>query len=358
MRRPLAVLLLAGLASLGLASSCNLVAGLDLGFGGNGGNSTSSSTSSTSTSTSSTSTSTTSTSTTSTSTTSTTSTSSTSTSTSTSTGCLSTSDCPAVPPGPCASLGTVTCTGGMCGVAYTVGPAPSQIYGTCQQNECDGDGGMFSVVNDSNVYVNANDCAVNTCVDGGLMTTSATTGKTCARPLTGGMATGVCETNTMGTPVCVQCGGAATSMCTAPTPKCWQNTCVASDCGDGAKSGSETDIDCGGTHCIPCAGGKACMVSTDCQSNICLNLMCIGVSCTDGFQDGPETDVDCGGSCPSVCANGKKCAFPSDCKSGVCMPTDGGPNTCQAPTCTDGVKNGTETGIDCSNGGGPCPPCP
>jgi hypothetical protein len=44
------------------------------------------------------------------------------------------------------------------------------------------------------------------------------------------------------------------------------------------------------------------------------------------------------------------------------MPTPMLPLVCQAPTCTDGVKNGTETGIDCGgtgdvDGGTPCPAC-
>ncbi|HVJ18697.1 MAG TPA: discoidin domain-containing protein, partial [Polyangiaceae bacterium] len=51
-------------------------------------------------------------------------------------------------------------------------------------------------------------------------------------------------------------------------------------------------------------------------------------TCTDGVKNGNETGVDCGGSCPA------------------CPVT---------PTCTDGVKNGSETGVDC---GGSCPACP
>ena len=52
-----------------------------------------------------------------------------------------------------------------------------------------------------------------------------------------------------------------------------------------------------------------------------------GPTCTDGVQNGDETGIDCGGSCP---------------------PCDGG------ATCTDGIQNGDETGVDC---GGSCPPC-
>ena len=50
-------------------------------------------------------------------------------------------------------------------------------------------------------------------------------------------------------------------------------------------------------------------------------------TCSDGIQNGNETGVDCGGSCPP-------------CES--------------EPTCSDGIQNGNETGVDC---GGSCPPC-
>jgi len=51
-------------------------------------------------------------------------------------------------------------------------------------------------------------------------------------------------------------------------------------------------------------------------------------TCSDGIQNGNETGIDCGGSCPA------------------CPPV---------PSCNDGVQNGNETGIDC---GGSCPACP
>ena len=38
---------------------------------------------------------------------------------------------------------------------------------------------------------------------------------------------------------------------------------------------------------------------------------------TDGVKDGTESDVDCGGTCPG-CFNGKKCVGNADCASGVC----------------------------------------
>ena len=69
-------------------------------------------------------------------------------------------------------------------------------------------------------------------------------------------------------------------------------------------------------------------------------------SCTDNVKNGVETDIDCGGNCPR-CSPGEACVLANDCTSRVCVA-----ETCQTPNCLDGVKNGLETGIDC---GGACP---
>jgi hypothetical protein len=76
-----------------------------------------------------------------------------------------------------------------------------------------------------------------------------------------------------------------------------------------------------------------------------------GPTCTDGVQNGNETGVDCGGSCPNACPtctdgiqNGNETGI--DC---------GGPDCPACPTCSDGIQNGNETGVDC--GGPDCAPC-
>jgi hypothetical protein len=72
-------------------------------------------------------------------------------------------------------------------------------------------------------------------------------------------------------------------------------------------------------------------------------------TCTDAIRNGTETDVDCGGSC-GKCGLAKACAAAADCESGTC-----GAGTCvAAPTCDDHAKNGTETDVDC---GGTCGKC-
>ena len=120
-------------------------------------------------------------------------------------------------------------------------------------------------------------------------------------------------------------------------------------CTDGVKNGIESDVDCGGS-CADCVDGKACLFSSDCASNSCVGAVCTRVaSCTDRVKNGSETDVDCGGSCAN-CTSGKACLKDDDCASGGCS----GGRCLQVPLCTDGVKNGDETDVDC---GGSCAHC-
>ncbi len=70
----------------------------------------------------------------------------------------------------------------------------------------------------------------------------------------------------------------------------------------------------------------------------------------DGVKDGTETDVDCGGSSGKTCADGQGCKVGADCTSSVCVN-----EVCKAPAGDDGVKNGDETDVDC--GGANAPRC-
>jgi hypothetical protein len=67
--------------------------------------------------------------------------------------------------------------------------------------------------------------------------------------------------------------------------------------------------------------------------------------CKDGVKNGTETDIDCGGSC-TRCGDGKACDDTADCLSNTCI---GG--VCVEPSCDDKIKDGKETDVDC---GGAC----
>ena len=77
-----------------------------------------------------------------------------------------------------------------------------------------------------------------------------------------------------------------------------------------------------------------------------------GGSCSDGIKNGDQTDIDCGGAC-KPCKRGLMCRSGEDCESGLCINqtcvTNAPPNTC-----TNEEMDGTETDIDC---GGDCLPC-
>jgi hypothetical protein len=90
--------------------------------------------------------------------------------------------------------------------------------------------------------------------------------------------------------------------------------------------------------CPPCKkrkDGKCKKKKPDgstCAGGTCHGGHCVTASpppaptCNDGIKNGSETDIDCGGSC-ARCARGQGCATPNDCASAFC-----GSGTCQ--TCT------------------------
>ncbi len=76
-----------------------------------------------------------------------------------------------------------------------------------------------------------------------------------------------------------------------------------------------------------------------------------GPTCTDGIQNGNETGVDCGGDC-APCSGGATCS--DGVQNGNETGVDCGGSCPACPTCSDGIQNGNETGVDC---GGDCSPC-
>ena len=45
-------------------------------------------------------------------------------------------------------------------------------------------------------------------------------------------------------------------------------------CSDQRQDGVESDVDCGGTACEPCADGLRCLAATDCVSRACTSGNC------------------------------------------------------------------------------------
>ncbi len=135
---------------------------------------------------------------------------------------------------------------------------------------------------------------------------------------------------------------------------CQGGVCAAVNPKDGVKNGDETDVDCGGLAAPACDDGKTCKIAGDCVSGVCTAGVCQAPSPTDGVKNGDETGKDCGGTKAPKCPTGEGCLADTDCASAKCDPAT---KKCSAPTYTDGIKNGDETGKDC---GGPNAPnrCP
>lgn len=132
---------------------------------------------------------------------------------------------------------------------------------------------------------------------------------------------------------------------------CDDGTCRTPGCDNGAQTGEQTDVDCGGPNCGPCDVGLGCELDSDCISGVCDDDICAEPSCDDGVHNGDQTDIDCGGPNCEPCDDGLGCDIDADCVSGVC---DGG--ACAEPSCDDGVQNADQTDVDC--GGSECDPCP
>jgi hypothetical protein len=67
-----------------------------------------------------------------------------------------------------------------------------------------------------------------------------------------------------------------------------------------------------------------------------------GPTCTDGIKNGTETDIDCGGQCPFACYVGQKCIYDTDCRSDFCYQ-----GVCAVPSVLNStcINNGMDTTI-------------
>jgi hypothetical protein len=220
------------------------------------------------------------------------------------TDCTQNSDCAS---GVCGANGTGKC----CTAACTTG-------GACGTTGCDATGAC--------VYPGTSQaCAAPSCTNG-----VATSAGTCS-------GTGSCTTTT------TACGASgcniAGTACNPPATTCTTGaTCPSGYCANGLCTNCVTGSDCASGYCNLNNNGGTCQpcgTGSDCASGVCNAGVCGPTAC------GASTSL-------YLCTNGRNCATGADCVSGVCSTG----HICQAPTCTDGVRNGTETGLDC---GGSCP---
>ncbi|HRI68798.1 MAG TPA: hypothetical protein PK156_31430, partial [Polyangium sp.] len=251
---------------------------------------------------------------------------------------------------------------------------------TCMGSQaCDG-AGACKAANGASCMTGAQ-CASTFCVDG-VCCSAAMCGtcQTCNKNL---MLAGSCQNVDVGLQDADSCTGSMTCNgmggCVALKPNgqtcagngecsstyCFDGVCCSTSCTGECQScnvsgsaGScvnildgQTDSNpvcpstCNGSGVCRRADGQTCTAPNQCVSGVC-STTCQAPTCSDTVKNGGEGDIDCGGSCPTKCGLTKYCNTGNDCASGDCS---GG--VCISSTCTDGAMNGTETDIDC---GGSC----
>ena len=254
--------------------------------------------------------------------------------------CCIAADCP-VPDDVCQAA---ACIDSVCSqVARADGTeVGTSIAGDCKKNVCQG-GVQVVDDDDDDIDDDGNECTVDTCSAGMPQTMPEGAGAPCTD------AGAVCD----GMGDCVECLVDADCPPEAPTCDTAANQCLPATCTDNILNGAETDTDCGGGTCSPCADGDDCDTGTDCTSGVCGgNGKCSAPQCDDGVQNGGETDIDCGDVCsPNQCAAGQGCNDDNDCEGDECSGVGG---QC-VPNCNDDEMNNAETDVDC--GGGTCDGC-
>ena len=256
---------------------------------------------------------------------------------------------------------TAVCTDSKCGTAMVAAgkPTATQKPGDCHAEVCDGNGGVTSAVDDTDVPNDGKACTTDACAagvpsnpvvpqgtscGGGLVCDAAGACIGCNAPTDcPGMDT-ACQSRTCVTGACAlafqpagavvatqvtgdckvnQCNGAGAVVSANDNndTSSDNNACTADTCGNGAPmhpplaSGSAC-AQSGGTMCDGAGLCVECVTSATCSSGACVNNVC--QTCTDGAKNGAETGIDCGGgACPS-CAVGQPCLAGTDCASGVC----------------------------------------
>jgi hypothetical protein len=176
----------------------------------------------------------------------------------------------------------------------------------------------------------------------------------------------------------------------ALSDKCGSTPPPTPTCTDGVQNGDETGVDCGGSSCAPCqsgcsdnevtlaitfdnypeetswslvtdggttvASGSYSTANADGSTvteTLCLPNDCYTFTINDAYGDGICCSFGNGsytltGPSGNIASGG---SFTSSDATDFCLGSTPPPT----PTCTDGVQNGDETGVDC--GGSSCAPC-
>jgi len=270
---------------------------------------------------------------------------------------------------------TVCYTTGPCGVpgctdtgACNYDPLATIDDSSCEYISCAGCTDPSACNYDVNALINDGSCDLVSCY-------GCTDANACNYDPTASFDDGNCEFST--------CAG-----CTDAAAHNYDNTATIEDnncetCSDGILNGDEVAIDCGGTNpnCPACPTGCTDATAHNYDANAIVDDSSCE-TCSDGMMNGDETGIDCGGAnpnCPICAVTG--CTDSAACNYNPNANTDDGScefDSCvgctdatahnydmnatiddsSCETCTDGIMNGDEVGIDCGGTNPNCPACP
>jgi hypothetical protein len=234
-----------------------------------------------------------------------------------------------------------TCNGGACGFDNVAGGTltSQQTAGDCRKNVCDGAGGVSSVVDDTDVPNDSNDCTTDTCQNGVPSSLPMAVGSPCAG--------GAKFCNSAGQ--CVDCLVAGD--CPGQDTECQHRTCTAGHCGlsnaaQGTALSQQTPGDCRTAVCDGNGGVTTIFDNTDVPADD--GNPCTTAACSSGVP--MQTNVPAG----QPCGGGRVCNGNGGC--GVCVP--GSTQSCYSgPPSTAGVgicRSGTQACLPDGSGFGPC----
>jgi hypothetical protein len=250
-----------------------------------------------------------------------------------------------------AGLALAACAVGQTGSDDDGGTSTSSTSATGGTSGVGGSGGQPACETPADCPGQDSTCSARVCVEGACDVELASDGTACMDD--GGS---VCTDG-----ACVDC--LVGEGC--PDGVCLDNVCVAATCVDTVLNGAETDVDCGGQDCGPCANGEMCLAFTDCVSQFCDSAVSppLCAPCVDDVDcsSAPGTYCDAG-LCVALLDNGAPCAAPNECSSGYC-PVDG--ICCDAPcdaacdacsmTSTMQADGTCSPNVVCVNADGCCP---
>jgi hypothetical protein len=232
----------------------------------------------------------------------------------------------------------------VCGTTNVAAGTPTlgQTPGDCHHDECDGSGGVRTVVDDADVPDDNDACTTDACSGGAPSHTALASGASCGQNLTCD-ASGACT------------GCTADADCPGQDTVCKARKCTAGACGftftsAGVPAGTQTAGDC---HEAQCDGsGNAVVVVLDadvradgnpCTQDLCTHgipsnpLLAVGSACNGSDK------CDASGSCVACLVNAD-CGADTACKKFSCA---GG--ACSTSSVAAGTKVADPTAGDCKS---------